>query len=194
MYKRQVEYYGGHLDHHFINLKHGYNVHGMHSYGNPDARVARGTLKHIKKCDADCDTCADDEFRRTHKYNPKTGQHEKIKESVDVFKKTSGTLPPVKQAKDREPLLDKIRRVIKKRRLGLKENFRRAADHEHSMAQRYLDDAPDGQHLAIKNIGVHDKKGHIHVHYAMKGRVGGGRYVVLNKHGEEMKMKKGKKK
>ena len=107
---------------------------------------------------------------------------------------TDSVLPSEKALKDRELLLDKIRRLIKKKRLGLKEGFRRADDHEHSMAQRYLEGMDDSEHLAIKNIGVHDNKGHIHIHYAAKGRVGGGRYVVLDKHGKEMKLSKGTKK
>ncbi len=53
-----VEYYGGKEDDHFINLKHGYNWDGQHSFGNPSATVARGELKRIKKCDDDCDSCA----------------------------------------------------------------------------------------------------------------------------------------
>lgn len=53
-----VEYYGGKEDDHFINLKHGYNWDGQHSFGNPSATIARGELKRIKKCDDNCDSCA----------------------------------------------------------------------------------------------------------------------------------------
>jgi len=112
-------------------------------------------------------------------------------EGVGLFKRySSNVLPPVKPVRDNEPLLAKIRRIIKKKRLGIKEGYRRAADHEHSMARRYLEQMDDGKHLAIKSVGVHDKKGHVHIHYAAKGQVGGGRYVVLDKHGKEMDLKK----
>jgi hypothetical protein len=78
-----------------------------------------------------------------------------------------------------------------KKEYGLKEDvIRRAHDHEHSMAKRYLGTMEDGDHLSIGKIGVHDKSGRIHIHYAAKGMPGGGRYVVLDKNGKEVKLKK----
>lgn len=137
--------------------------------------------------------------RATRKILRKTGDiHDLygalVAEGIGVLRQYKDTvLPPEKPAKDKEPLIDKIRRVVKKKRLGIKEDFRRAADHEHSMARRYLDQMDDGEHLAVKSVGVHDKKGHIHIHYAAKGQAGGGRYVVLNRNGKEMDLKKKKK-
>jgi hypothetical protein len=171
-----------------------------HCGGNIFDRVYSDELKApVKKC-RNCGTEHPFKKRVTQKSVRRAAAHERLTsymakynldESMAVFKRHNGNvLPPIKPVRDNEPLLDKIRRIIKKKRLGIKEGYRRAADHEHSMARRYLEQMDDGKHLAIKSVGVHDKKGHVHIHYAAKGQVGGGRYVVLDKHGKEMDLKK----
>ena len=203
-----------HRDIHHPNLRSGKAVkeekqigwtcsNDKHCGGNIFDRVYSDELKApVKKC-RNCGTEHPFKKRVTQKSVRRAAAHERLTsymakynldESMAVFKHhTNNVLPPVKSVKDREPLIDKIRRLVKKKRLGIKEDFRRAADHEHSMAKRYLDQMDDGEHLAIKSVGVHDKKGHIHIHYAAKGQAGGGRYVVLNRNGKEMDLKKKKK-